>query len=58
MAEQALIVEALRTPVGRHSGALSSVRPDDLGAVVVRELVRRAGVDPGDIEEQIGRAHV
>jgi 3-oxoadipyl-CoA thiolase len=51
MAEQALIVEALRTPVGRHSGALSSVRPDDLGAVVVRELVRRAGVDPGDIEE-------
>ena len=40
-----------RTPVGRHGGALAEVRPDDLGALVMRELVRRAGVDPAAIED-------
>jgi len=48
---EAVIVEAVRTPMGRHRGALKEVRPDDLAALVVREVVRRAGVDPALIEE-------
>lgn len=47
----AVIVAAARTPVGRYAGALSSVRPDDLGAVVLSEIVRRAGIDPALIED-------
>ena len=46
-----VIVSAVRTPIGRIGGALSSIRPDDLAALVVGEAVRRAGIDPGAIEE-------
>lgn len=46
-----VIVSAARTPVGRLGGALSGVRPDDLGALVIKEAVQRAGVDPNEIEE-------
>jgi 3-oxoadipyl-CoA thiolase len=45
------IVEAVRTPVGRHGGALASVRPDDLAALVIREVVDRAGIEPDLIED-------
>jgi 3-oxoadipyl-CoA thiolase len=45
------VVDAVRTPIGRHGGALAEVRPDDLGALVIRELVRRTGVDPGAIDD-------
>src|SRR5881396_451474 len=48
---EAVIVEAVRTPMGRHNGALKNVRPDDLAALVVREVVRRAGVNPALVEE-------
>jgi len=48
---EAVIVDAVRTPMGRHNGAFKEVRPDDLAAVVVREVVRRAGVDPALVEE-------
>src|SRR5947209_8171600 len=48
---EAVIVEAVRTPMGRHNGALKDVRPDDLAALVVREVVRRAGVNPALVEE-------
>src|SRR5438876_3655581 len=48
---EAVIVDAVRTPIGRHNGALKDVRPDDLAALVVREVVRRAGVDPALVEE-------
>jgi 3-oxoadipyl-CoA thiolase len=41
----------VRTPIGRHGGALAEVRPDDLGAIVIRELVRRTGVDGGSIDD-------
>ena len=47
----AVIVGAVRTPIGRHDGILKDVRPDDLGALVVGEVVRRAGVDPAIVEE-------
>jgi 3-oxoadipyl-CoA thiolase len=45
------VVDAVRTPVGRHGGALAEVRPDDLGAIVLRELVRRTGVEPAAVDD-------
>jgi 3-oxoadipyl-CoA thiolase len=42
---EAYLVDGVRTPVGRYGGALASVRPDDLAALVVGELVRRTGLD-------------
>ncbi len=50
---QAYLVGGVRTPVGRYGGALSGVRPDDLAALVVRELVSRTGMDPTGIDEVI-----
>jgi 3-oxoadipyl-CoA thiolase len=47
----ALIVDALRTPMGRYGGALAGVRPDDLAAHVVASVVERAGVDPASVED-------
>ncbi|HLV83567.1 MAG TPA: 3-oxoadipyl-CoA thiolase [Devosia sp.] len=41
MTQQAFICDAIRTPFGRYGGALSSVRPDDLGAIVIRALMER-----------------
>jgi 3-oxoadipyl-CoA thiolase len=49
----ALIIDAVRTPVGRYGGVLREVRPDDLAAHVVRELVRRTRIDPNLIEDVI-----
>ena len=48
---EVVIVSAVRTPIGKIRGALASIRPDDLAALVVREAVERAGVEPGEIEE-------
>ena len=46
-----VVISAVRTPVGRYGGGLSSVRPDDLAALVVREAVDRAGVDAATIDD-------
>jgi 3-oxoadipyl-CoA thiolase len=46
-----VVLSAVRTPVGRYGGALSGERPDDLAALVIAEAVKRAGVDPGEIED-------
>jgi 3-oxoadipyl-CoA thiolase len=48
---EVVIVEAVRTPVGRHGGALAPVRPDDLAALVIKEVVARAGIEPALIED-------
>src|SRR5467141_2291152 len=48
---EAVIVGAVRTPMGRHHGALKDARPDDLAALVVGEVVRRAGVDAALVDE-------
>ncbi|RTH04989.1 thiolase family protein [Thermus scotoductus] len=48
---EAWIVEAVRTPIGRHGGALSSVRPDDLLAHVLSALMERAGVPKEEVED-------
>jgi 3-oxoadipyl-CoA thiolase len=49
----ALIIDAVRTPVGRYGGVLRDVRPDDLAAHVIRELIRRTRIDPNLIEDVI-----
>jgi len=48
-----VIVEAVRTPIGRRHGALSEIRADDLLAAVLREVVRRAGIEPALVEDVI-----
>src|ERR687893_1402862 len=48
---EAWIVGAVRTPVGRHGGALSPVRPDDLGALALEALMERTGVPPSEVED-------
>ncbi len=50
---EAVIIDALRTPVGRFGGALAPVRPDDMAALVIRALVDRTGLDPAQIEEVV-----
>jgi 3-oxoadipyl-CoA thiolase len=49
--QQAVIVGAVRTPFGRYGGVLKDVRPDDLAATVIRELVTRSGVDPESVDD-------
>ena len=51
MSDRAVILSAVRTPVGRYGGGLAGVRPDDLAAVAVRAAVDRAGVPDGEIED-------
>ncbi|KPJ99145.1 MAG: beta-ketoadipyl CoA thiolase [Gemmatimonas sp. SG8_28] len=46
-----VIIDAVRSPIGRHNGALSSVRPDDLLAAVLRGLVDRVGIDPAVLDD-------
>jgi acetyl-CoA C-acetyltransferase len=50
---EAVIISAARTPVGKFQGALKDFSATDLGAMVVRESVRRAGVQPEDVDEVI-----
>src|SRR5215471_11885497 len=55
MPSDALIVDAVRSPIGRKNGTLSSIRGDELAAQVLNSLLARNGVDPGEIEDvQLG----
>ncbi|OYZ02163.1 MAG: beta-ketoadipyl CoA thiolase [Sphingobacteriia bacterium 28-36-52] len=57
MSKACYIIDAVRTPIGRFGGKLSSVRPDDLLATVIRALVERhPGIDPTTIEDVIAGA--
>ena len=51
--KEAVIVSAVRTPVGKFLGALKGFKATELGAIAVREAVKRAGVSPGDVDEVI-----
>jgi acetyl-CoA C-acetyltransferase len=51
--KQPVIISAVRTPVGKFLGALKGFKATDLGALVVREVVRRAGVRPEEVDEVI-----
>ncbi len=46
-----MVIDAVRTPIGRYAGILSSVRPDDLAALVVSELIRRTQIEPERVED-------
>jgi len=48
---EAVIIDAVRTPIGSLGGALSTVRPDDLAAHVIKGIVERTGIHPYEIEE-------
>jgi 3-oxoadipyl-CoA thiolase len=50
---EAVVVDAIRTPIGALGGMLASVRPDDLAALVIKEIVQRNRLDPALIEEVI-----
>jgi acetyl-CoA acyltransferase len=49
--QEAVIVEAVRTPIGRRNGSLQGIHPVDLSAGVLNELVRRTGIAPGDVDD-------
>jgi len=49
----AVIVSACRTPIGRFNGGLSKFRSPELGAIVIKEAMRRADLDPADVQEVI-----
>jgi 3-oxoadipyl-CoA thiolase len=51
--EEAIILSAVRTPIGRYAGSLKDVRPDDLAALAIAEAMRRANVDAGSVEDVI-----
>ena len=53
MSQPAFLVSGTRTPVGRYGGALSSVRPDDLAALVIRQVVEESGVPSAAVDEVI-----
>ena len=65
---EAVIVEAVRTPTGRHGGILKDVRTDDLAAHIIAKLVEKTNINKEEIEDvyfgctnqagEIGRAHV
>jgi 3-oxoadipyl-CoA thiolase len=50
---EALIIDAVRTPMGRYRGALASVRPDDLAATTIRAAVARTGAEPSEVQDVI-----
>ncbi|MBS4207156.1 thiolase family protein [Bacillus sp. FJAT-50079] len=50
---EVVIIEAVRTPIGRRNGVLSGIRPDELLALVLKETVHRAGIDSAIIEDVI-----
>ena len=60
----AYLVDGVRTPVGRYGGALAGIRPDDLAALVVGEVVARAGVpadafrDPASVISAVERSQI
>ena len=51
MKDEAVVVEAVRTPIGKYGGVLKSVRPDDLGALVLKEVLQRSKIDPTSVDD-------
>lgn len=51
--QEVYIIEPLRTPVGKYGGALSSIRPDDMGAHVIKAVVQATGINPETIDDVI-----
>ena len=53
MSREAVLLSAVRTPIGRYNGVLKDVRPDDLAALAIREAITRAGVASDEVEDVI-----
>ena len=53
MGGDAYIIDAVRTPVGRKKGSLAGVRADELGAIPLRALIARTGLDPALVEDVV-----
>ena len=54
MSAEVLVLDTVRTPVGRHGGALAGTRPDDLAAHVLRELLaRQPALDPAEVDDVV-----
>ena len=51
--KEVVIASAVRTPVGSYLGSLSSLKAPELGAIVIKEAVKRAGIKPEDVSEVI-----
>lgn len=51
MSRDVVVIDAVRTPIGRYGGALGAVRPDDLAAAVIKALVERTHIDPARIDD-------
>lgn len=49
--QEAVIIDSVRTPIGKYGGVLSTVRPDDLAALIIKTLVERNQIDPNQIED-------
>ncbi|HMO22059.1 MAG TPA: beta-ketoacyl synthase N-terminal-like domain-containing protein, partial [Candidatus Melainabacteria bacterium] len=49
--KEAVIVDAIRTPIGRYGGVLKSIRPDDLAAIAIKAIVDRNKLDPETVED-------
>src|SRR6266853_423879 len=50
---EAVIVEAVRTPIGKRNGKLKDIHPVVLGSLVLREIVRRAGIKPEEVDDVV-----
>src|SRR5215831_18590893 len=50
---EAVIVEAVRTPIGKRNGKLKDIHPVVLGSLVLKEIVRRAGIDPEQVDDVV-----
>ena len=50
---EVVIVEAVRSPIGRRNGGLSTVHPADLLAEIQKEIIERSGIDPGEIGQVV-----
>ncbi len=48
---EAWIIDGVRTPIGRHGGALAAIRPDDLAALTIQALVERSGIEPAAVDD-------
>jgi len=46
-----VVIDAVRTPIGRYGGALANVRPDDLAATVLKALLERTAIDPARVDD-------
>lgn len=50
---EAYIIDAIRTPVGKKKGSLAGIHPADLGAVPIRAIVERTGIDPAAVDDVV-----